>query len=96
MTVDKDIQDIEPDLMEEPEVFEDMADNHLVDRVLDNLEDILEVAVDNLVAVDNFEVVQAVGLVQYSDLGMIEHLVAVVQDSWVAVQMPSVAQPRQH
>lgn len=81
--------------MEAPVVFVDMADNHLVGPVLDNLEGILEVAVDNLVAADNFEVVQAVGLGQYSDLGMIEHLV-VVQDSQVVEQKPSVVQPQQH
>jgi hypothetical protein len=62
---DKDILDIETDLMEEPKVSVDMADSHQVDQVLDNLVDILEAEVDILAEVDSFEVVQAVGWVHY-------------------------------
>lgn len=93
---DKDILDIETDLMEEPEVSADMADSHPVDQEPDNLVDILEAEVDNLAEVDSFEVVQAVGWVHYQEIGMIEHWVVVVLDNQVVAQEQSVVQQQQH
>jgi hypothetical protein len=62
---DTDNQGIEIGLMEEPVVSEDMVDNHLVDRVLGNLVDILEAEADNLVEEGSSEVVQVVDWVHY-------------------------------